>query len=159
MDLKERIQARAHQLWVNEGRPEGRAEAHWDMASELVAIEDNYNSTLLPISKARCIGPTGEPVEPIEALRNQGDFPTLTDQGDRSAGPASHAPQRKTHGNPDNSLVAPTLREDAVPTRSFSTSGGSLETSLLLWGGMMLVGTWLLYCASRKRRPRGAKFE
>ena len=27
-------------------------------------------------------GPDGEPIEPIEAVRNAGEFPTLTDQGE-----------------------------------------------------------------------------
>jgi hypothetical protein len=31
-----------------EGRPEGRAEIHWDMARELIAIEDNFQDTLKP---------------------------------------------------------------------------------------------------------------
>ena len=28
-DLKERVRSRAYSLWEQEGRPEGRAEAHW----------------------------------------------------------------------------------------------------------------------------------
>lgn len=74
---EERIRARAYALWEEEGRPHGRAEAHWDMASELVAIEENQRSTLLPRDTGA--GPT---VEPREAIENQGEMPELRDQGD-----------------------------------------------------------------------------
>lgn len=53
---------------------------HWDMATELVAIEDGQRSTLKPSEKN--LGPLGEPIEPVEAVRNIGEFPTLTDQGE-----------------------------------------------------------------------------
>ena len=33
------IRARAHQLWEQEGRPEGRAEDHWYKARKLVEVE------------------------------------------------------------------------------------------------------------------------
>ncbi len=75
-DREQRIAERAEQIWIEEGRPEGRADIHWDMATELVAIEDGQNDTLLPIGEA------GEPVEPILALENTGEFPTITDQGE-----------------------------------------------------------------------------
>jgi hypothetical protein len=72
---EERIRTRAYALWEQEGRPEGRADVHWDQARELVAIEENYKSTLLPRN-------TGEDAaEPIEAVENQGEFPELRDQG------------------------------------------------------------------------------
>lgn len=35
--LEERIRDRAYRLWEAEGRPEGRAEAHWALASRLEA--------------------------------------------------------------------------------------------------------------------------
>jgi len=38
--LEQRIRARAHELWEEEGRPEGRAENHWAQARALVASED-----------------------------------------------------------------------------------------------------------------------
>lgn len=75
-DRDQRIRDRAEQIWIEEGRPDGRADIHWDMATELVAIEDGQNDTLLPIGEA------GEPVEPILALENTGEFPTMTDQGE-----------------------------------------------------------------------------
>jgi hypothetical protein len=81
-DREERIRQKAHQIWIEEGRPEGRDREHWDMASELVAIEDSQLSTLRPPGP-----PSGEPVEPPEAYENQGEFPDLTDQGEAQSGP------------------------------------------------------------------------
>jgi hypothetical protein len=78
----ERIRRRAYQIWLEEGCPVGRDRAHWDMASELVAIEDGQRQTLRPPGPA-----SGEPVEPPEAYENQGDFPELTDQGESQNGP------------------------------------------------------------------------
>jgi hypothetical protein len=85
-DFEERVRRRAYRLWQEEGCPEGRADAHWDMACELVAIEDNQKLTLKPIS-AGTHGPAGEPIEPLEAVENVGEFPTLTDQGEEQVFP------------------------------------------------------------------------
>jgi len=40
----DRIRERAYRLWESEGRPDGRALAHWDMAARLVAAEDHQIS-------------------------------------------------------------------------------------------------------------------
>jgi hypothetical protein len=37
---EDRVRAIAYNLWLEEGCPEGRAEAHWTKASELVAQEE-----------------------------------------------------------------------------------------------------------------------
>lgn len=92
-EREERIRERAHRLWEEEGRPDGRAEDHWFQAKEIVALEDGHDETLKPI------GSPDEPVEPIEALTNAGEFPTLTDQGEMhpphlpDAAPSSEAAQ------------------------------------------------------------------
>ena len=39
-DFQERVRARAHLLWEQEGRPEGKAEEHWRRAASLVGEED-----------------------------------------------------------------------------------------------------------------------
>ena len=54
----------------------GGASGIWP--TELVAIEDRQKSTLKPVES---LGPEGEPIEPVEALQNAGEFP-LTDQGE-----------------------------------------------------------------------------
>ncbi|MCM5552804.1 DUF2934 domain-containing protein [Pleomorphomonas sp. NRK KF1] len=70
------IRARAYQLWEEEGRPEGRAEQHWFTAREALSVEENQDTTYLPIDN-------GTDAEPIEAVENAGEFPTLTDQGEQ----------------------------------------------------------------------------
>lgn len=77
-DLEKRIRERAFTLWLEEGQPEGRAEDNWNLARELVAIEDGQMATTRPVKDEL----PGEPVEPIEALANAGEFPTMTDQGE-----------------------------------------------------------------------------
>jgi Protein of unknown function (DUF2934) len=37
---RDRIRARAHAIWLEEGRPEGQAERHWALAADLIAMED-----------------------------------------------------------------------------------------------------------------------
>jgi hypothetical protein len=50
-DHTERVRRRAYQIWLEEGRPEGREAAHWEMARELVAIEDSQTSTTRPVER------------------------------------------------------------------------------------------------------------
>jgi Protein of unknown function (DUF2934) len=76
-DVEQRIRERAYQIWLEEGCPEGRELDHWNMATELVAIEDDQQSTLKPIDQN--LGPAGKAIEPVEAVRA---FPTLTDWGE-----------------------------------------------------------------------------
>ncbi len=77
-DLEQRIRDRAYHLWLDEGQPDNRAQANWDLARELVAIEDGQMATTRPVQDEL----PGEPVEPLEALENAGEFPTMTDQGE-----------------------------------------------------------------------------
>ena len=86
-DRDRRIRERAYRLWQEEGCPEGRADVHWDMATELVAIEDNHKVATEPVHPPHGRGPTGEPIEPIEAVENAGEFPTMTDQGEERTFP------------------------------------------------------------------------
>ncbi|MEA2933373.1 MAG: hypothetical protein QOD74_19 [Variibacter sp.] len=87
-ELQERIRTRAYHMWEQEGRPEGRADAHWDMAAELTAIEDNQRLARKRILQPDETGPTGEPIEPLLSAENMGDLPTLTDQGEERVFPA-----------------------------------------------------------------------
>ena len=84
-DFEERVRERAYRLWQQEGCPEGRADVHWDQACELVAIEENQKLTLKPVRSPHT--ESGEPVEPIQAVENVGEFPTLTDQGEEQTVP------------------------------------------------------------------------
>ncbi|MEP9379700.1 DUF2934 domain-containing protein [Aquabacter sp. CN5-332] len=76
-DRETRIQNKALQLWMEDGKPEGREDIYRELAKELVAQEDSYLSTTRPVR-----GSGAPPAEPAEVLENQGEFPTLTDQGE-----------------------------------------------------------------------------
>ena len=90
-----RVAARAKKLWEEAGRPALGAEAYIGRARELIAIEEHEKDTLkptgaaprevaedIPLASDDVLGPEGEPVEPTLAVENEGEFPTLTDQGE-----------------------------------------------------------------------------
>jgi Protein of unknown function (DUF2934) len=76
-DLEQRIRERAYRLWIEEGQPQGKAEAHWELARIDIALQDAQPQMQRPVAT-----PTAEPVD---AWVNQGEFPTLTDQGEQHA--------------------------------------------------------------------------
>lgn len=86
--LDARIRERAHKIWLDEGRPHGREQQHWELARLAVAQEDALASTLRPAQPPA-------PAEPVEAVANQAEFPTLTDQGE-----AQQVPERKRAKTP-----------------------------------------------------------
>jgi hypothetical protein len=81
-DREQRIRERAYQMWEEAGRPEGRSEEFWERARILTEFEDSPEVGRVPVPKE---GPWGEPVEPIIAIENQGEIPTLVDQGEQQA--------------------------------------------------------------------------
>ena len=83
-DLEARIRDRAYRIWLQDGCPEGKADAHWDLAKMAIAFEDAQPHMQKPIEAPAA--------EPVDAWLNQGEFPTLTDQGEQ------HVP-----GHPDDS--------------------------------------------------------
>jgi len=100
-----RLTARARELWKEAGSPASGLDAYIGRARELIAIEQHEKDTLKPVgAKAResvediplasddVLGPEGEPVEPILAVENEGEFPTLTDQGE-----GEQVPHRQTN--------------------------------------------------------------
>ncbi len=94
-DHDARVSDRAYHIWKQEGCPDGRADVHWDMARELVAIEENQSLATKPNPQrwdVRRDPSTGEPVEPLMAVANQGEFPTLTDQGEEQSYPQPRGP-------------------------------------------------------------------
>jgi hypothetical protein len=96
--IEERIRARAHRLWEEEGRPEGRAEAHWEQARLIVALEDAQHTILKPVQAPEA--------EPIELVRNLGEFPTPTDQGGEEQ---TYPSSSSTAGEPLFESTEPTL--------------------------------------------------
>jgi hypothetical protein len=73
-ELERRIKERAYRIWLDEGQPHGRDKEHWELAKFAIAQEDGLASTLVPASEPQ--------PEPIEAIANQAEFPTLVDQGE-----------------------------------------------------------------------------
>ena len=90
-----RITEKARHLWEEAGRPASGLNAYLDQARELIAIEEHQKDTLRPtgargreavaddpIASEDAFGPEGEPIEPLQSVANEGEFPTLTDQGE-----------------------------------------------------------------------------
>ena len=42
---EDRVRAYAYRLWEQEGRPEGRAEIHWQMAEIAIALLDRLDAS------------------------------------------------------------------------------------------------------------------
>jgi hypothetical protein len=72
-ELEARIRARAHQIWEEEGRPEGQERAHWERARKLVAIDDQAN--LRPVEQNT---PTQSVTSRVAAPRDRDAVPTAT---------------------------------------------------------------------------------
>ena len=90
MDQKEfdawekRIAQRADSLWQDAGQPEGGAARYLDDAKTLISIEENPTAgTLDPEDAAKPV------VEESALMRNLGEFPTLTDQGEETTYPSA----------------------------------------------------------------------
>src|ERR1700716_1203702 len=96
--IEQDIRARAHLLWEEEGRTEGRAEAHWEQARLIVALEDAQRTILKPVQAPEA--------EPIELVRNLGEFPTPTDQGGEEQ---TYPTSSSTAGEPLFESTEPTL--------------------------------------------------
>lgn len=89
---EQRVRERAHQIWLDEDKPEGRAEAHWALAREEIAVAENIELTLKP-SLAVKPEPAAEPLAAVEGIA---DIPgRLSDQGDRPPYPTERKKPRK----------------------------------------------------------------
>lgn len=64
-EREERIRARAHQLWLDEGCPDGRALEHWRQASEELASEELASEERAGQDGTSQVG-AGEELEPAE---------------------------------------------------------------------------------------------
>jgi hypothetical protein len=73
-ELEQRIRERAFRIWLEAGKPEGCDKEHWELATLAIAHEDGLASTLAP--------PASPMPEPLDAVENRGEFPTLVDQGE-----------------------------------------------------------------------------
>lgn len=98
---EERIRAKAYQIWLDEGCPNGRDEAHWEMARLLVAIEDNPESGRMPIPDGDQVGEWGEPVEDSEIAANSvGELPTTVDEDEQAYPPSRNNAQKTATQKP-----------------------------------------------------------
>lgn len=81
-----KLMERARRLWQDDGAPPDKLDDYVERARELIANEANGDVARIPVKRTMVdpeARPFGEPVEPLEeAVRNQGEFPTLTDQGE-----------------------------------------------------------------------------
>jgi hypothetical protein len=68
------IREKVYELWLEEGRPDGKDKEHWELAKFIIAQQDGLASTLMKPEPPR--------PEPIEAVENQAEFLTLVDQGE-----------------------------------------------------------------------------
>lgn len=123
-DLEDRIRRRAYQIWEREGRPEGREDDHWKLASEEIAIEDNYRQALKP-------NPSGggddtaertEPVEPLLSVETQTEGIAPAGQ----PGTPQPAPVRRTRTMPGTDDASGTAGRRAV-AGSRRSGGGKAD--------------------------------
>jgi Protein of unknown function (DUF2934) len=94
-DHEERIRMHAYRIWEEEGRPEGRAEVHWNMARDLVAVEGDFDNSIRPAPPLGADAQSGEPTE--EAFGSEiGELPTMTDREERAYPASRETATRKT---------------------------------------------------------------
>ena len=62
----ERVRLKAYEIWLNEGKPEGRDAYHWAMAREAVGYEDAARSLLRPDPENDDAVPPVSRVEPAK---------------------------------------------------------------------------------------------
>ena len=99
------------------GRAKGRADLHWAEAKEVLGIRDSYENTLRRLEDT-----TREPAEPIIAFENQGEMPTLTDQGEGQLGPNRTAAKETAHIYPLSSSESEELEGPIAVRRGIETA-------------------------------------
>ena len=83
-----RIAQRAHQLWEEDGRPEGREGDFRERAEFLIGLEDHKDAALEPNPLQHPDPLPGVNVEEALVQENYGEFPErMTDQGERRHSP------------------------------------------------------------------------
>jgi hypothetical protein len=93
------IRERAYHIWQREGCPDGRADDHWQMArAELAQTAPAHEAKQPNPAAEREEVDHPEPVEPLEAVENQGSFPGLTDQDEEQQYPARLKKDRGKRG-------------------------------------------------------------
>ncbi|GLK74508.1 DUF2934 domain-containing protein [Ancylobacter dichloromethanicus] len=115
MDQREdRIRERAHRLWEDEGRPEGRADAHWFRAEEMAAVEND----------------SAENFEPVDAAE-----PSMV-TGEASVDPGGTAISRRSEINPDGTPHG----DEPAPVSEIETIRRTLEVPIERRGKVSPLG-------------------
>ena len=71
LDLEQQKQAIAYQLWEDEGRPEGKAEAHWEQACLVVMTVGETELPASPVWLKRQDDAVIEPPTVVEHLNKR----------------------------------------------------------------------------------------
>lgn len=79
-DVDQRIRERAYQIWLDQGRPDGREKDHWEAAKQAIA-QDVQARSLVP----------QQPVPPVTEIPND-----VVSTKARKAKPKPFPPKRKT---------------------------------------------------------------
>jgi hypothetical protein len=77
---EERVRLKAYEIWLNEGKPEGREQRHWEMAREMIGYEDAHLSTLVPSNGG------GDPAQKAAAPEGLGDVKRPSKKATKSGG-------------------------------------------------------------------------
>lgn len=64
-EREERIRARAHRIWEEQGRPEGRAEEHWREAERQESGSGGHADRLPAPDDRQTAGQDGPPADPL----------------------------------------------------------------------------------------------
>jgi hypothetical protein len=108
---EQRVRERAYQLWEADGKPHGRDVEYWQRARELVAMEENAGSGLLPNPQSDPEAARKTGVEEAEIQENLGEFPDrLADQGEMQPAPAPRRSPARRRKAP-----APTAKKPKKP--------------------------------------------
>jgi len=85
-ERKRRIEERAYRLWEDASRPQGRDLEFWERARELIGMEESAGAGTIPVG-TEALNQGRSRIEEAELQENLGEFPGLTDQGERAQTP------------------------------------------------------------------------
>jgi hypothetical protein len=92
---EERVRLRAYEIWLNEGRPDGRDARHWEMAREAIGYDDAARSTLEPapeIKSRRAAAADAAPAADQVSFKSNGN---PSEPSMAASGSAKSKPRRK----------------------------------------------------------------
>jgi hypothetical protein len=96
-DFEERIRQKAHEIWIEEGRPRGREAEHWFKAQEFVRREDFEAAVMVPNPAVEAEDFAGV-VNPDPAARQSDEPLAPPPAGSNSAISKTAKPSRRGRG-------------------------------------------------------------